>query len=353
MIRNDEELRVFREQLGRAEAALDSLRRDVFPKNESLYRVMAESYVDTILQLRSEVDSYLEIDVMAETADLVISLEGPHVGLGKTSAVAVTRLIDAFRRGLQAAVEILETPSHPRLSGRPERWIENICNLSIAGLAPGSVKVLLAEPQDQSLSSKENRESLKKALDLVFGGLHWADMEVSESVDQPFSGLSIESRQAILNALRQLLPPEQGDVESVSFSRRGIAGSKHRLESATLTRESRGRIRGALKQLVSQADHISTTGVIRKLDLDDRSFTLRERPRGELDLLCRYRPELEAAVKKLLDHRVTVIGTVQVKGKQRLLVDSVELVDAVEHVKKHRSEPIIEETMNDESADWA
>ena len=62
MIRNDEELKVVREQLARAESALDSLRRDVLPKNENTYRVMAESYVDTSLDLRGQVDEYLGIE---------------------------------------------------------------------------------------------------------------------------------------------------------------------------------------------------------------------------------------------------------------------------------------------------
>ncbi len=61
MIRNDKELQVILEQLNRAESALGSLRHDIYSQNPNMYRLMAESYVDTILQLRSEVDSYLEI----------------------------------------------------------------------------------------------------------------------------------------------------------------------------------------------------------------------------------------------------------------------------------------------------
>ncbi|MCY2978376.1 MAG: hypothetical protein NTU79_06890 [Planctomycetota bacterium] len=61
MIRTDEELKVVREQLSRAESALESLRRDVLPKNERMVRVMSESYVDTILELRGHVDTFLGI----------------------------------------------------------------------------------------------------------------------------------------------------------------------------------------------------------------------------------------------------------------------------------------------------
>lgn len=59
MIHNDEQLKVVREQLTRAESALASLRSDVRSTNEKIYQVMSESYVDTILELREQVDSYI------------------------------------------------------------------------------------------------------------------------------------------------------------------------------------------------------------------------------------------------------------------------------------------------------
>jgi len=59
LIHNDEQLKVVREQLTRAESALASLRSDVRSTNEKIYQVMSESYVDTILELREQVDSYI------------------------------------------------------------------------------------------------------------------------------------------------------------------------------------------------------------------------------------------------------------------------------------------------------
>ena len=61
MIKNDAELEVVRSQLGRVEAALDSLRRDVKPKNEKMYALMAESYIDLLHALRADIDAYLGI----------------------------------------------------------------------------------------------------------------------------------------------------------------------------------------------------------------------------------------------------------------------------------------------------
>jgi hypothetical protein len=87
MITNDAELEVVRKQLGRVEAALDSLRREVKPKNEKLYELLAESYIDLLQSLRADIDAYLGIaplpngkspvaeDVMAEGVIRSIDLD--------------------------------------------------------------------------------------------------------------------------------------------------------------------------------------------------------------------------------------------------------------------------------------
>jgi hypothetical protein len=67
MITNDAELEVVRKQLGRVEAALDSLRRDVKPKSEKMYDLMAESYIEMLRSLRKDVDAYLGVASVPES----------------------------------------------------------------------------------------------------------------------------------------------------------------------------------------------------------------------------------------------------------------------------------------------
>ncbi len=69
MITNDAELEVVQKQLARVEAALDSLRREVKPKNEKTFHVMAETSIDLRQALRSEIDAYLGIAPLPENAD--------------------------------------------------------------------------------------------------------------------------------------------------------------------------------------------------------------------------------------------------------------------------------------------
>lgn len=80
MIRNDDELSVVREQLGRAESALESLRHDVLPKNVNLYRVMAESYVDTIVELRGHIEAYLGAGETRSEIVIVPTSKSPRFG---------------------------------------------------------------------------------------------------------------------------------------------------------------------------------------------------------------------------------------------------------------------------------
>lgn len=326
MIRNDNELKVVRQQLSRAESALDSLRREVLPKNEQLFRVMSEPCIDTIVELRGQIDTYLGISTVPDTADIVISLEGERVKLGNTSAASVTRFIDTFRRGLQSAIEILESIKRPDTSRRRPRWIESICDLPFVGTASGSVKIMLGEPQAHNLFKDEEREAFHKALSLIFDGLAWADVQSDDSPDHPFNALDTETKQALLGLLTRLLPPRTGDIEQVSFLGRS-PDSSGEFRRATLTRNSRDRIRREIEALSTDMEFVELEGVIRSVDLDAQTFALRERPDDQPDLPCEYGPDLEDAVKDCLDCRVIVSGsleTSQKTNKSRLLTDSIE-----------------------------
>lgn len=58
MIYSEEGFQLTRKQLGRLERALDALKRDVLPKNEDRYRLMAEPYEEKIEELRGELQEY-------------------------------------------------------------------------------------------------------------------------------------------------------------------------------------------------------------------------------------------------------------------------------------------------------
>ena len=78
MITNDEELEIVRRQLNHVESALDSLRHDVKPKNEKLYHLMAESYIEMLQSLRADIDAYLGIPPVTLPESAPLSIESPR-----------------------------------------------------------------------------------------------------------------------------------------------------------------------------------------------------------------------------------------------------------------------------------
>lgn len=57
-IENDQQLAQVQEQLGRVQMALETIRREVLPKNATRYKLMAEGYIDQISRLRKQIDRY-------------------------------------------------------------------------------------------------------------------------------------------------------------------------------------------------------------------------------------------------------------------------------------------------------
>lgn len=67
MIKTDQDLEVVRQQLARIESAFSALRREVLPQSEERFLLMAESYVEQIVALRSEIDAFLGLDLVFAT----------------------------------------------------------------------------------------------------------------------------------------------------------------------------------------------------------------------------------------------------------------------------------------------
>jgi hypothetical protein len=316
------EIELTREQLARAERALEAIRRDVLPVNEARYRLMAEGYVEQIQRLRTQIDAYLGIDAVLDSqSSVVISLEGAKVQLGDTAVGVLTKVVDAFRRGLQSLVAFRSdqmSPQSPR--GRHKRWVEQLCDLPLVAVQPGSVRVVLGEPDTEGLFGDEDRSLLQENLRVLFAGVRWA---ANENMDCP-PEIEADSnlRHLLVRVLLNLTPPRNSPVEAVGF--RGAAMGH--METIRLRSAARQRLNKALADF----EHESPTevaGVIREVDLDTRTFCLRERPEEMPDLDCEYDEANEGAVKTYLDEPVILTGilhTSRKTKKKRMEVESIE-----------------------------
>jgi hypothetical protein len=327
MIADDDDLRRTRERLHQAEAALDATWREV-GHNPVQYKLFSDGLIDLIRSFRADIDSYLGLAPAPQAAAVTIALEGRGVSLGHTSAGLITRFVDSFRRGLQAAVEVLEAGA--AAGGRRRApWIERACDLPLLGVAPGSVQVILGQPEADGLFSEEDRKTLAGAMDILFAGLEWAATDQPEA-PAALADLSPEARQAVLSIVTRLLPPLTGPVEQVAFER--PTGTVPRaVRRATLDRQTRRRVREKLNRLAADRRVTDEEGVIRSVDLDTQTFVLRERPDNQPDLPCDYGQPTEGIVKEFLDCRVLVSGTLETNRanqRQRMQVEAIELIAA-------------------------
>ncbi len=69
MIKNDKQLRQTREELTRLEDDLISLQRELYSVNPERFHLMAEAYVDHIMELRKQIDEYIGIKIYQDNAD--------------------------------------------------------------------------------------------------------------------------------------------------------------------------------------------------------------------------------------------------------------------------------------------
>ena len=324
MIQSDDELVVYRQQAQRMEDAIVSLRREVRTSNPEMYGIMVEEFADQLNSLREQIDSYLEIQAVPETADLLIALEGEGVSLGHTSVAAVTRIVDRFRTSIQSVVELVEKVNRPDTARRRSRWIEQMCDFPLVGVQPGSVQVLLASPQFDTLLGPEEKATLDKAIDLFFDALVWA-AEPGDKESSAYSGLSADEQRTLVALVSQLLPPTRGDVSQVRFGRYSLGGKRVLQTNAVLTRKSRDRVRVMLERLTSTQSFAEFVGIIRRVNLDRQAFTLRTDDSTEI--ACEYGKELEEVVKESLDQNVTVVGVVsesQKTGRKQMTVEAIE-----------------------------
>lgn len=316
------EIDLTREQLTRAEQALEAIRRDVWPVNEARFLLMAEGYVEQIQRLRAQIDAYLGIDTILDAqSNLVISLEGEKVRLGDTAVGVLTKVVDAFRRGLQSLVAFRSDRISPQAyAGRRRRWIEQLCDLPLIGVQPGSMRILLGEPVAEGLFGEEDRNLLHDNLRVLSAGIRWAAEEDAQIPTE----LAVDAnlRHLLVKVLLNLTPPHDSPVEAIGFS-----GSAMGSMGVVRLRPS---ARPRLNQTLAAFDHESPTeviGVIREVDLDKRTFTLRERPDAAPALDCEYDEASEGAIKSLLGEPVIITGILRTSRKtkkQTMEVESVE-----------------------------
>lgn len=322
-IRTPSEMQQALAQLGRMYAALADLRAKVEPVNPRNFGLLAEGHLAQIRQLQQELDDYAGVVAAESATALWVRVVGQEIEWPLAPTSVMTAILDALRKGVQSIAELALTGE---LSSRPTAELKASADFRVAAFAPGSFRVAVQLPEQ----SDSVGEAVRTALDDYLRAAAWAGSESSE--DELRRHFPDERRRRLIpTELARVAPRERGQVESVEFS----GGLLRRLQVAgpvALSRPTRKRINDALD--ASPEHRVEQyTGTLREIDLDRRSFLLRNAggEAGEVrQVACDFPEELLEAAKEALDKRVRVTGSRPVSERRRepsLQVSRIEIIE--------------------------
>lgn len=304
-VRQDTNFKVTIEQIGRLERALLAVRESSTAPPDTLDTIAAIQYQE-IARLRSELDAALGF--AEEASDLVVSLQGPNVGLGKAPASVIATTLDNVRGAVQTVSSYLITGQW-KSKGRPPQVVSQSTDFQFAGVASGSVRLKLNLPDPQSLFRDFEREPIERSVRLLLETVRW----VSSNTRLDEFEQSIKDDRLIrllLTQVRRVTPPARGVVQRVEFSGR-LAGSNG---SHFLSHSATKRIMDALNEVSPGETRVTEEGKLRSVDIDSGDFELRQRPDNKPNLPCRIQSE---DLPQALDYLVRNIMVIAV-GVQRV-----------------------------------
>ena len=193
-------------------------------------------------------------------------------------------------------------------------------------LMAGSLCVGLRVPDGVQLELSESQDAhpVQAAVRQYLAVAEWIASEtppetLHELIPDP------RRRRVLLNAIKPFVPRPRGDVESVELSGRLVPQGK----TINLTRHSYQRINKVIDQIASE--QVEThSGDLREIDLDERSFILRN-AEDVREVRCVFDEDLLETAKEAVDRRVQVTGSRRIEPGRRssaaLRVIRLEIID--------------------------
>jgi hypothetical protein len=321
MIENFEQYQQALTILQRLETALAALRQRVEPVNPELFKAMAQTYIDEIIEIRNEVDEFIGITSAEDTrAQLWLSLEGNELKSPEISTRLITDWLSKFRHALQYIAEYLE---YKRIViGRPSSEILTKTDPKLIALRPGSIKIGLNFPaeyvQEELFQNNSDKSTTlpHRALDRLLSLISWVDSEQNELPQNLFPDDTETS--IIVDQVISLVPSKRSVVKTLRFS--GVIVPSP--TSLFITVESKPKLQKLREQLTKIHEDV-VEGVIREIDLDAQRIILRERGPEAPDLKCYLPDELVGLAEELLDNYVRIRG--KISSSSPFIVDAISI----------------------------
>lgn len=240
----------------------------------------------------------------------VLRAIGDGLGEGTVPASVIRQVVDGATTALKKIAGQVFHAAHAQ--GRKANIIRQFYDLPMQGIAYNSFEIAFRLPDRKQLNlgAGEFPEELGSEFDEIGKQLEQAlSWAIDAKPEEDNELLHID----LLEALEKLVPPQTGIVKSVELRGR-IFRAHHACYQ--LTRDTSKRVRRALgKARVSQERISKVSGLVRELDKDDMSFTLRETDDSK-DHVCRFPQEFFDDVLEVFntDQRVTISGRENIKN---------------------------------------
>jgi hypothetical protein len=247
MISNNEELTQTLEAMGYMYRALASLRKEVLPKSQQWFALMAEGPVDEIRRLEEQINEYSgRAAAEVQESDAWLTILGPARDWPEVPTSIVTALLEAFRQGVQAVAEFASTGPQ---TASPNGPLARACDFRITAFRPGGTGIGLRIPDDGEFDGgdHEGPSLIRQALGRLLRVAEWVGSEAPPKALKVLCP-DLHERRVILEALRPLVPRPHGDVERLDVS--GRAAPRGR--TISLTAASHQRIDQAIDALAAE-----------------------------------------------------------------------------------------------------
>jgi hypothetical protein len=219
--------------------------------------------------------------------------------------------IDRAYSGLKSLVDGVFDERYQQ--GRPEERFRRFYDLPIQTLGFGSLEIAFSAPQpftrendflDEEDENSSDEYVVAELARLFAAGLEWVKSPRDDLPDNP-----TVSWQATLGGLVCLSPPHRGLVENVELS--GTLMPPH-MPFATLSRAETKKIRLALERLPIAEQVVQALGFVREIDMDKKTFVLRNSAESGQDLLLGWASDElldEAFAAMSGGYQVTIFAT--------------------------------------------
>lgn len=228
---------------------------------------------------------------------------GDGLALGRVPCSVIAFVANAAKSSLKA---VLDHALAANGEGRPTDAQRALYDLPVQQLKFASFEVGLSAPKQDLFSN----DVIVDAVRNLQTGLKWAEDGQSEVTLETDDDAKAE---AILRATLSLTPPSHGVITSMQISGDWLNGNHF-----TLTRKSRAKVAGRLRQL-KEEEIIVLDGRIGEIDDDKLSFTLRDIDHNNCERRGNFPEELldDMRLHYFEENRIRISGVTR-SGKLRV-----------------------------------